>query len=309
MTGDIGEKSPLSNGKIVSVNTDPMVYHRTAGKRGEPDFIMSRSELMDFAACPHRWLAGVQSVDTDATKWGSLMDCRWLTPGAFESRFALKPTMYPDTKTGEPKPWSGNSTWCKDWLSKQSGKEVLSIEQLAESDAALRVLALDERITALRACSQVQVFVMCEYQDKPTGIVVPIKALLDLVPDKDNADYGRCLVDFKTARSAGHRTWCRDVKERGYMVQAALYMDAYLSACPDEDRIDFRHVVQENEAPWEVGRRILSYEFTELGRQAYLAALRRYCECLSTGKWPGYEEMTGDHINGWTIVNPEPWMI
>ena len=60
MTGDLVSPTALSNGKIVRVNTDPGVYHRTAGRRGDPNFIMSRSELTDFAACPHRWLAGVK---------------------------------------------------------------------------------------------------------------------------------------------------------------------------------------------------------------------------------------------------------
>ncbi len=300
-------KNPLTAGKVVSMNTDPAVYQRAVGTRGKADFVMSRSELTEFARCPHRWLAGVESEDTKSTEWGGLMDCRLLTPGAFKDRFAIKPATYPESKTRESKPWNGNSNWCKAWLEEHADKTVVSQENMTESDAALQALAADDKIMALINCSAKQVYITAEYHDEQTGIVVPVKTLIDLVPDR-HSEYGKSLADFKTTRNAGLRGWTRDCFERRYHTQAAFYLDAYMSCDWDSERIEFLHVVQENIAPWETGRRLVSEEFIQLGRTSYLLALRRYCQCLKDNRWPGYDD-AANNINGWTLVQPEAWMM
>jgi len=132
-----------------------------------------------------------------------------------------------------------------------------------------------------------------------------LKILIDLCPAVDS-EWGKSLVDLKTATSAAVRPWTRAVHDHNLHVQAALYLDVW-TACTGEDRTDFLHIVQESFAPYETCKRMLSAEYIEIGRMKYLDALKRYCQCLKTGIWPGYE--VSREFNGWGIIEPEPWMV
>lgn len=304
----LGEmRNPLTNGKVLGPNTDPEAYHHTKGERGKPDFVMSRGELLEFDRCPRRWLNGYESEETKATEWGTLIDALSLDGDRFDAKFAITPETYPDTKTGEPKPWNWNANFCKEWREDQSPKQVVKFETHQQAQNATKFLFGDPQIRELIKNSDHQVMVTAEYQDADTGIIVPIKTLLDLVPDSQHPDYGKCLADLKTCNSAACYPWTKSVFEHGYHVQAAMYLDAYTTAT-GEDRTDWLHVLQESFPPWQVGKRLLSSEFVELGRLKYITALKRYCQCLKSNDWPGYE--SGPNLfNGWLIVQPEAWMV
>jgi hypothetical protein len=98
----------------------------------------------------------------------------------------------------------------------------------------------------------------------------------------------------------------------GLHVQAALYLDLYTRAT-GEDRTDFLHAISESEPPYEPGRALLTagsqFDFVEEGRRVYVDALRFYCRCVKSGKWPGYADMAENSIHGWPICQPEAWMI
>ena len=293
-------KHLFQNAKIISVNTDPDIYHRTGGERGQADFVMSRSELSNFWSCPSRWRAGYRQGDTDATEWGSLVDAMVLCGKTFDT----EPETYPDAKTGEAKKWSNNATWCKEWHAKHPG----SIKRKDADAAAQAVAALeaDPNIAYLLANSEHQVLVMGEYLEAGTGLTIPVKALIDIVPGAQEDFYGATLADLKTCRSAGLRAWTRTVADGNLHWQAALYLDLY-NAATGECRESFLHVLSESSAPYQTGRRILSLEFIEAGRLAYRTALSHYATCLKSARWPDYEGVGA--LNGWTFVEPEPWMV
>jgi hypothetical protein len=174
-------------------------------------------------------------------------------------------------------------------------------------EAAVARLHGDEIIHDLFSYSKKQVQVTGEYHDQETGIVVPVKALIDLLPITTHVDFGKCIVDLKTTTSAARRPYQRATYQYGYHVQAAWYLDLYV-ASTGEDRTDFLNVVQESFPPFQPGRRLISSELVELGRSDYIGALRDYCQCLKTGTWPDYER--GDRvINGFSVVELEAWMI
>jgi len=251
-------KNPFTNAKVVKVNADQGEYHRsTGGNRGQPDFIMSRSALMDFYECPSRWIRGYTRKSTDATDWGTLIDCLALSPNEFHSRFSVEPGQYPDSKTGEKKPWNNNANFCKDWTKAQGSKEIVSAKDMALTD---------------------------------------------------NSEYGDSIADLKTCRSANAGSWPKVVFEDGLHVQAACYIDLH-NAVTGEERNTFRHVLLENIPPFEPARRMLSAEFLEMGRATYIHALRFYCQCLKDQKWPGYDEMASECINGWALTQPKAWMV
>lgn len=294
-------KNRLTGGQVVGTITQAE-YLRQDFSRGHPNFVMSRSELIDFNRCPAKWLKGVQEDETTSTIFGSLVDCLVLTPDEFEKRYAVAPLTYPGPK-GENKPWTLKATYCAEWEDEQSkgGKTVIKKKQYNEAyDAALFILN-DPNAVELLTDSQKQVLVTGSYVDSETSITVPLKAHIDIVPA------AKSLADLKTSRNAHPQKWQRDVFSMGYHIQAALYMDLY-NAATNEERCEFWHLIVENEPPFQTATYILSADFIDLGRMTYQAILQKYCQCLSENKWPGYEDGNNTH-NGVTIINPEAWMV
>lgn len=295
----------LQNCRIVGSGIDPEAYHKTDEKRGSKTFPVSKSMLGDFAACPARWIRGYTRPETTALANGSLVDCLLLTPEKWGEKYIECPSHYPASKTGEMKPWTFQATYCKEWREEHRGLEPVKSEELEEARAAVSAVLEDRELHDMLAVAQKQVMVVGEWEDKATGLTVPVKALLDIVPAKDGP-FGKFLIDFKTCRNAALRKWTRDCFDFGYGMQAAFHSALYVAAT-GEDRCAWGHIVQENVAPFHVERRLLSSEFLELGRGQYTSALALYCRCLATDTWPGYYAQT--EIEHWQLVQPEAWMI
>jgi len=329
-TGEM--RNPLSNGKVVGASMDPARYAATQdAPRGSVGYIMSRSELLSFNKCPERWVTGVEDEETKSTEWGTLIDGLLLDSGKFKERFAVTPETYESTGMKCPKcgsvtdskscrkcnrdrdpviiakPWDWKATVCDEWKQAQGNKQIVRHKDHEAGLTAIGRLVADGHIRDLIECSQHQVMVLAEYHDKETGIVIPIKTLIDGVPNKEHPDFGKVLWDLKTAMAADEWSWKWAVDKHGYHVQAALELDAYVAAT-GEDRCDFRHIVQENFPPYQPARWALSAEFIELGRLLYVQMLERYCRCLAASQFPGYQA-SGDSIQGWGFIAPEAKMM
>lgn len=309
--------NPFRNARVVAHNSS---YTPQIVARGHPDFIMSRTELCQFAVCASRWKNGYKDDATDATEFGSLLDCLILQPAEFDVRYAIAPATYPapahhadvkkgKIKEGDPLKWNANAGWCEAWLEerKAQGVEVVKHDKFGMAVDAKNRLLEDEIISEYLKVSKRQVLVTAEYPDAETGLTIPIRCLLDLVPQADHPQFGKTLGDLKTSTSASLGQWTRFVFQRNYHVQAAIFLDAYVAAT-GEDRCDFRHIIVENYAPWEPGKRIVSQEFLELGRLTYTGHLRRYARCLKDNVWPGYDQ-AGMCLDGWALTDVESWMI
>lgn len=317
----------IQNAKLIGSGVSYETYSRQdpEAPRGHRKYIMSRGELMEFAHCPARWLKGYKGEDTKATDWGSLIDCLVLTPKEFEKRYAVSPATFEDETNKCPtcggladskkckkcgdvrvpvkvqKPWNNQTTTCKEWNAEREkeGKIVVKATEKAEADAALAALAKDEQASSIIESSDTQVMVIGEYHIE--GITIPLRCLIDLLPYPTSI-FNQSLADFKTARGANLDFWAKQIDDNDYDAQAALELDLYNAACPKDPRIEFRHVIQENYAPWQTGRRILTEENLVIGRGKYQSALQRYAECLQTGSWPDYE--TGLGKDGWSYQPP-----
>lgn len=300
----------ITNGKLIGANYDSREYLKNEHPRGSKGYVMSRSDLLDFASCPSRWIKGGKVEDeTDSTEWGSLVDCL-LTDGArFKDRFAIKPETYPifdkrtEQPTGETKPWNGNSTWCKEWIAAQGGKTCISQAEHDDAVSAAERIAkeLESDLT------QHQVYVTADYCDAETGLAIPLKALIDVVPSRSGS-LGKGLLDIKTGRCGDPAKWARVCFQRGYHVQSAMQLDLY-DAATNEGRNEFYHIVQENFYPYEISFPFIDPTFVSLGRQKYLHALQLYALCLKTGEWATYDDLQRETYNGHPIISPEAWMV
>lgn len=301
----------FKNAKVIGENIDPEIYHKRDEtiKRGNPEYVMSQGELKEFLKCPSRWVNGYREdqKSSEAQKWGSLIDCLVLTPDRFKDVYCVAPETYPaeGKKKGDPateKPWNWNATYCKEWRESQNGLMVLKAEEIAEAGGAIKKLYEDATITAALTGAKRQVMVTADAHIN--GLIIPVRVLIDFIPEL--LPYTQMIGDLKTACDASIRGWQRAVFTNGYHIQGAFYIDIY-EAATSENRTDFIHVIQESFLPYQTGRRILSSELLELGREEYKKALFLYAECLKTGIWPDYEE--GTAINSFTVVEPEAWMI
>jgi hypothetical protein len=299
--------NPFINAKLVGADIDADEYHKQDAKRGDQRYVMSRSALVNFASNPDRWLKGYKEEDegTTATEWGTLIDLLVTCPKRFDDKFAIKPETYRNEK-GETKPWSGNANVCKAWAEEQSGRIIIKADEKRDADYAITRLHQDSDIHGFIACSQCQVMATADYQDRLTGVIVPVKILVDFVPDKHHPAFGQDLGDLKTARNASPGKWSREVFDRRYHWQSAMNLDVY-AAATGEDRTGFRHIVSENVHPYQPGKRWLDQEMIQLGRAEYLRALGMYAECLKTNYWPSWDDSA--IIKGWTQVSMEAWMV
>lgn len=284
----------LKNAKLIGDNIDTSAYltQPTGVKRGDKAFVMSRGELMRFYRCPSKWLKGVGDESSDSKDYGSLIDMMVLTPNKFNTRYVVAPAMYPCEPTKKDprteKPWTLKATYCADWKDQQEtkGLEVVTASDKADVDGAAQSLA--EYALDFIGASKVQVMCMAEWHDE-TGIVVPVKVLLDLVPDKDSR-FGTKLGDFKSCQSARPKDFEKSIFDYNYDAQAWLNRELYVMAT-NERREDWQFVIQENTAPWECPpeQPILSLESFSDGEIKIKRALRKYCQCLKTGIWPSYD--------------------
>lgn len=294
----------FKNCQVKGVNVDATSYHANKGKRGTKEFVMSPSALKLGSACWQKWIDGYEMPDSDAKTWGNLMDTRLLTPELFEKRFAVTPEYY--ERDGERKDWRNDeripevAKWFKDY----EDKYLISSELVSRTETAIERLLADEIIAAWHEACDKQVHVVGEWHDK-SGIIIPVECLIDYVPRLETL-FAKCLGDFKTTRNAGlkqFKNWCH---QAGYHVQGAFDLDLYCAAT-GEDRNTWCLVIQENYQPFQTGRRILSQDRLQTGRQTYRNELSRYCRYLKNGEWPGYDDHS-EAVQGWSVIDEEPWM-
>jgi len=126
------------------------------------------------------------------------------------------------------------------------------------------------------------------------GSAFPCKARIDfLCPALDAAapeTRQHSIIEYKTAASADHDVFQRDMYKYGYHRQAAFYADG-LIACADlstEPLVWF--VVQEKTPPYAIAIYLLDDEAIAAGRAENNALLTTLATCTSTGVWPGYNE-------------------
>ncbi len=269
--------------------------------RGHPDFVMSRGEIVAFAANPEKWLSSQESEDTTATEWGRLVECLEMNPADFGKLFEVHPENYPcESSKRDPrteKPWTARADYCKEWEEerKAAGITVISPKVKAEADLAVNAAFSYQPRFDLVACSKKQVMVVGEFKDKATGLIIPLRCLIDLVPDENHPEMSKWLADSKTARNGNPEHFVRVVDDEAYDVQAALSIDLF-TAATGRDITDWVLPLQENTPPYHIVKPMpaLSSEFIEYGRVKYRIALRYYAQCLATNKWPSYP--TGDRV-------------
>lgn len=288
----------IIDGKILGPigNAD---YMKQEVQRGHPDYVMSRSEMKNFAkGSPREWFDGLAEEQTDEKQWGTMMDLLCFDAEAFTRRFCTPPVNYTDKESKRKnapivdKPWNPRTDICKEWKAEQEAKgiTVISHDELREVSHAKRQLLNDETVLNILSESKFQILVTAKYEDFHTGLTVPVKGCIDIEPPRDMFKrLGPSLGDLKTTLSIHPMFQDRDVAQWWSDAQGSLYLDLYAAA--GDERVSFFHILQKNNGNYAVGRRFLSEECLRQGREKYHAAMKLYCQCLKDNYWPTHEEM------------------
>jgi hypothetical protein len=297
----------FTNGKLHGFGVAQDAYRAQTAKRGEPGYVIGRSDLHEIASCPWRWLHADGADDgTPSTEWGTLVDAMLF--GGDISQFVIAPETYMGEdrkKNPVEKPWNWNATVCQEWREAQGGKQIVKAEVWEAAESAAALFMADPQLSYMMSGAQFQAHVTADWTDKETGIIVPVKTLIDVVPMPTFRVRGQsALADGKTARNGAAGAWPRVCFDGWYHVQAAMYLDVWKAANPSDERTTFLHAIVENVAPYAVGRREIADQLVRLGRAQYEAALAIYAKCIATNEWPGL-----DDAGEWTPVDAEPWMM
>jgi hypothetical protein len=197
----------------------------------------------------------------------------------FAKLFAIQPAEYPDSKTGEVKPWSNNSHHAKAWHESMRkagrsvliGKDVDNIRGMAESLGHHPLI----RAGALNGMIERSMF----WRDKDTGLW--IKSRPDSIPG-DSGDF----VDLKTTTSVKWVDLQRTIADMSYHQQGALVRSAAREVLGIANPT-FTLVFIEKKAPW--CTRVVTLKDNDLdrGEQANSAAMDAMARCIKSGRWPG----------------------
>ena len=293
----------FKNAKVRGFGASPAEYNEEDAPRGSTQLVVRSHVLSEVKKNPRRWVMGYQPPESKSKLYGEVLDCLALTPHLWPTRFCSTPATYTNKKGGQSK-WRNDMRIeeVAKWHEDNKGLTPVDATTNGNVHAALKRLQDHEEISEFLNSGPHQAWVEAEYEDKATGLTVPIKGLIDIVPRREHPVYGECLGDLKTTRNASPRRFAKDCYEFSYHCQAALYLDLW-NAATGEERSDFVHVVQESFPPYELRMPFLAHRFLDIGRATYTQVLGLYCKCLCSGKWPSYDP---DGQVAFTV--PEPWM-
>lgn len=311
----------FQNVRIVAVGADKSEYFLSQVARGDAAFEISSSSLREFSECPEKFKAAVDKPPTPSMKHGELVDCYLLDQAKFADHYVVHPDTYPAgakskkvqkglIAVGDPIPWNSNASHCTEWdeLNIPGPKgDRLSISQktMDQCLAAVKRIQDDNIIKSFLDVSDRQVWLRGEWHDGPTGMIVPAKCLIDLAPAEDS-EYGACIGDLKTARTARVDKFQHQVFDLGYHIQGLWNLMMH-NAATGATRSKFCFIVQENKEPWQPARRILHKSMIEIAGRAINRLMANYCSCLKTSTWPGFDD-NDESVDGWTEVRAMPYM-
>ncbi len=248
---------------------------------------VSSSMMKAFQRCPHAWRSGLEFTASPSMAFGSMIDCRLLTPDRFDDRFTVSP--FPDFRKKEAKEWRD--------IKLAEGIEIIKPADLIEADKVVEAVKECPRAFEQIASSEKQVAIVWDHTDERTGIKVPCKGLIDMV----SADG---LIDLKTTKSADPFSWRNTVRNFRYDLQAAFYLDGF-NASQECQAERFRHIVIESSRPYEVATYELSKFAIEVGRnghqeqtwiKGYNQIISRFLDCVEFDQWSGF-------TNDWQICD------
>lgn len=209
------------------------------------------------------------------------------TPAKFMGTLVHSMILRPDDPLPKvavrPQEFAPGSKEMRGWLKEQraSGTFVLDADEWEIVNGCVRGVASNQKARMLFCSGDSEVSLFGNLRDLKNRPVW-CKARIDWLP------YGNVIPDVKTTTDVDAEAFAWEIKERGYHVQAAWYLDLYESLRPWDRRDAFALVAVEKRAPYVSRVFNLSERAIALGRRTYKQLLTRYLDCLEAVEWPSY---------------------
>lgn len=235
--------------------------------------VVSKSALDEIDRSPAHyfaWANGLEREETPALKFGKAFHCSQLEPHVFESTYRVEPD-FGDCRTKDGKARRD------EWRAGNAGRVLITADDMEAIIGMQRSVAAHPAASRLIQAGQSEVTL--RYVDEGTGL-----------PGKSRADYWvrekRFVVDLKSTRDASKEAFAKDVYNRRYHVQDALYRAAF-AACGE--RIDhFAIIAVEKEPPYAVAVYTLDTDAVTKGYASARLNIETLKVCLEKNEWPSY---------------------
>lgn len=241
-------------------------YHASKTEASSSTLKLARRSLELYEAM-HVKGEVVSSGPSPEMKFGSAFHCALLEPEEFEGRYVFEPTEF----GGEPinKRLKAHREFLADWGESNGGKVALAASDAERIEKMMEMINDNPAVKRLMATGEAEVAVKFSINQKEamTGDF-PLKAMFDWVcPERE------IIMDVKTTRLAGGpEVFRREIDNREYHCQAALYCEAYrqlYGVVPE-----FYWLFVHTEAPFENYVFKMGEATREIGTEIQLATIR-----------------------------------
>jgi len=212
--------------------------------------------------------------DTDALRVGRAVGVATLEPERFFASYAV---------------WDGGRRYGKEWdkfQEKCAGLEILTEDQYQLVKALAEAARSNEYSAPYFRGGAAEVTLLWTHTEPANGVPgfsVDCKGRIDFA-----AEAG-AIVDLKTAKDASPDGFSRAAWNYDYHVQAAMYVDGYAAAHGGE-LLPYVLVVVEKEEPFLVQVYRMPEHMLDIGRDTYRGYLKRFHQCRTENRWPGYAD-------------------
>lgn len=209
----------------------------------------------------------------------------------FAKHFTVEPATYPDSKTGEQKPWNNNATFCKDWrvhVIEGEGRTILTAKQIETIRGMAGVLPWQKGLedSGLANSAVVRAGILSglvEHTiigiDEETGVF--LKSRPDAIP-LDSTEF----ADFKSTTAVDYDSLQRTLGDFRYDMQAVL-ASMCLEQAVGHPFTSFAFVFAMKKPPHAVEIVELKQSDLDEAAQDLRVAIRTFAKCIETGRWPG----------------------
>ena len=216
--------------------------------------------------------------ESEAFTFGRACHHLLLGESDFDKLFEVRPTEYPDAKTGELKPWNGNATWCRNWLAERAGKKTVLTQTDIENVRGMAA-SLNDHPMVQDGCLNGLIEHSLVWQDTETGVW--LKWRPDAIPGDS-----MLFTDLKSCASVSDQAIEFSISDYAYEMQAALGA----LGCREvlgRDMEAFSLMFCEKSDPWCARHKTLRPGDLEDGIKSVRSAIRLFARCIEKQKWPG----------------------
>lgn len=253
---------------------------------------LSYSSLSAFKKSPATFIdykLGVRE-ETDAMAFGSMVHCLVLEPNEFEKRYHCLDDKDICVQIGGAKPRATKQykEW-KEYAMAEAGERIL-----VETDDYISAKIIASNVHRNRASSKV--LDLCWEHEKPVEWDFKNFHFKGFIDGKGE----KAILDLKTCADASPKKFQREIIDRGYYLQAAMYLHAI------GEVLDYYIIAVDRKDGVSVHK--LHMHLLEHGADEYNMLIDKFNECIISDAFDRSFDFWADRFDGIFIAEKPTWM-